>query len=144
MLCAPCPLYSLPPPGDPMADSCSFPRIGKPCPSCPWRVDQGAQDIPNFDLEMAEGLAGTSPDENGFGPDFSASMFACHQSKEGEEFACAGWLATVGHRHPQVRLAVAMGRLNEAALFPGDDWPKLHSSYVEVLEKLRGTACKST
>ena len=88
-------------------------------------------------MELAESLAGTCPDEWGMGPDFSASMFACHQSKEGQENACAGWLATVGHRHPRVRLAVALGRLDAAALKAGAGWPRLHENYRLVLEKLR-------
>ena len=67
-------------------------------------------------------------------------MFACHQSGEGEEFACAGWMAKVGHRHPAVRLAVISGRLDSAALEPGVDWPELHDSYQEVLDKLRATS----
>ncbi len=66
-------------------------------------------------------------------------MFACHQSRQGEEFACIGWLAKVGHRHPAVRLAVAGGRLDPEALEPGVDWPELHDSYQEVLDKLRET-----
>jgi hypothetical protein len=74
------------------------------------------------------------------GPDFGANMFACHQSREGSEIACAGWLAVVGHRHPAVRLAVLLGRLNEAALYPQPGWPELHSSYQQVLEKLRATS----
>jgi len=116
-----------------------FPRILKPCQSCPWRIDQGAADIPNFDLELAESLADCSPDAKGMGPDFTSSCFACHQSKVGEEFACAGWLSTVGHRHPKVRLAVTFGRLPVEALNTDPEWPELHTTYGEVLQKLRDT-----
>lgn len=123
-----------------MPDQFALRSPGKPCPSCPWRLDQDARDIPSFDLKKAEGLSKCCPDDHGFGPDFGASMFACHQSKEGDEIACAGWLATVGHRHPMVRLAVVMNRLPADALEPGDQWPKLHASYGEVLMKLRATA----
>ncbi|NIF40102.1 hypothetical protein F3J14_04140 [Burkholderia sp. Tr-862] len=70
-------------------------------------------------------------------------MFACHQSKPNEEFACAGWLATVGHRHPSVRLAIASKRLDTSALQPGPDWPELHENYQEVLNKLRATCAGS-
>ncbi len=63
-------------------------------------------------MDLAESLAATCPDERGMGPDFSASLFACHKSREGKEIACAGWLAMVGHRHPQVRLAVLLKRLS--------------------------------
>lgn len=111
----------------------------RPCPSCPWRVDQDARDIPNFDLSLAEALAPTSPDACGMGPDFGASMFACHQSKMGREIPCAGWLAKVGHRHPGVRLSVRMGRIQPEALRPGPDWPDLHDNYPDVLDKLRAT-----
>lgn len=113
---------------------------GKPCTSCPWRRVASADDIPNFDLELAEKLADTCPDHRGMGPDFGAPVFACHQSRDGEEFACAGWLAKVGHRHPAVRLAVMSRRLDPAALEPGESWPELHEDYQEVLEKLRASS----
>jgi len=114
-------------------------KLNKPCASCPWRVDATARDIPNFDLALAESLVHTCPDEKGMGPDFFAKVFACHQSKPGDEFACAGWLATVGHAHPRVRLTVSMGDVDAAALKPGKDWPKLHKNYQQVLAKLRAT-----
>lgn len=79
----------------------------KPCPSCPWRVGQDASAIPNFSLELAENLRGTCEQ------DFGAPVFACHQSREGEEIVCAGWLAVYG---------------------------VLHSSFDEVIEKLRASA----
>ncbi|WP_374106484.1 DUF6283 family protein [Janthinobacterium sp. NKUCC06_STL] len=74
------------------------------------------------------------------GPDLGASMFAYHQSKAGADLACGGWLATVGHRHPGVRLAVAMGRLNASLLRPGEGWPELHPDYQQVLDKLSASA----
>lgn len=120
-----------------MSESC---KVRTPCPSCPWRVDQDAQSIPNFSLDLAEDLANTSPDARGFGPDFGSPHFACHQSREGDEFACAGWLASVGGAHPGVRMAVFAGTIPMEALAPGDDWPALHESFVEVIEKLRETA----
>lgn len=119
--------------------ACAMKTAARPCPSCPWRIDQSASDIPNFDLSLAEALAPTSPDARGMGPDFGASMFACHQSKIGGEIPCAGWLAKVGHRHPGVRMAVMSGRISADALAPGPGWPELHNSYPEVLDKLRAT-----
>lgn len=111
-----------------------------PCASCPWRRDQDAQDIPHFSLGLAEQLARTCPDERGMGPDFGAPMFACHQSKLGGEVHCAGWLASVGHAHPSVRLGIMQGRLDAARLEPGPGWPMLHDNYADVLEKLSSTA----
>lgn len=94
-------------------------KLDKPCASCPWRTDTRAGDIPDFKLALAENLAEACPDERWMGPDLGASIFACHLSKIGEEFACAGWRAIVGHRHPAVRPAVLSNRLGAAALEPG-------------------------
>ncbi|MFC5511131.1 DUF6283 family protein [Massilia jejuensis] len=116
-----------------------LPTLPQPCPSCPWRVSTAATDIPHFDIELAEDLAECCPDEDGHGPDLDASMFACHQSRPGGEFACAGWLAVVGHKHPLVRLAVRDKRLPATALLPGRDWPPLHATYPEVIDKLHAT-----
>ncbi|MFN9470920.1 DUF6283 family protein [Acidovorax sp.] len=112
--------------------------LPQPCPSCPWRIDQGAHDIPNFSIDKARALASTCPDNGGLGPSFGASIFACHQSNVGAEIACAGWLATVGRAHPSVRLAAMQGRLPVEALDPGEDWPELHENYGAVLQKLEG------
>jgi hypothetical protein len=114
--------------------------LAQPCPSCPWRLDQTAQDIPGFSLEKARDLAATCPDARGHGPDFGAKVFACHQSKLGGEFPCAGWLAKVGHCHPMVRLACIQGKVPEDALAPGPEWPQLHDDYGQLLRKLEGTA----
>lgn len=114
-------------------------QLDKPCASCPWRRDAVASDIPNFDMTLAERLAATCPDHRNVGPEFGAGIFACHQSKPGAEFACAGWLATVGHRHPGVRYEIHSGRLDPAALDPGEGWPELHDNYQQVLDKLRST-----
>lgn len=113
--------------------------LSTPCPSCPWRTDARADDIPNFDMHKAENLRGTCPNEKGHGPDFGASWFACHQSRDGAEIPCAGWLAQAGHAHPGVRLAVFNGKLPADALKPGKDWPKLHDSYQQVMERLKET-----
>lgn len=112
----------------------------KPCPNCPWRVDQDARSIPHFSLDLAEGLANTCPDERGFGPDFGSPQFACHQSRPGEEIVCAGWLRVVGLAHPAVRMNAIAGAIPPEAFEPGGEWPELHGSFVEVIEKLRATA----
>ncbi len=109
----------------------------KPCSSCPWRVDQDASAIPNFNLDLAESLASTCPDERGYSPDFGSPQFACHQSRMGSEVVCAGWLATNGGAHVQVRMQVIAGQIPVEALSPGEDWPPLHAEFAEVIEKLR-------
>ncbi|WP_413460658.1 DUF6283 family protein [Herbaspirillum huttiense] len=113
--------------------------LKRPCVACPWRKKSSAQDIPNFDMELAERLSDTCPDQQGMGPDPSSRLFACHQSKEGDELVCAGWLASVGDAHPLIRLAVLQDRLSPESLRPRKNWPSLHSTYDEMMEKLRRT-----
>lgn len=108
--------------------------VRKPCPTCPWRIDKDARDIPNFDLELAERLERTCHHELG------APVFACHQSREGEEFPCAGWLAVYGIDSIAVRMMVIAGRVLAEALRPGADWPELHESFADVIRKLRASA----
>jgi hypothetical protein len=112
----------------------------KPCKACPWQLHSSAGDIPNFDLELAERLARTCPDARGMGPEFGATIFACHESKPGREHACAGWLAAVGHAHPAVRLAVVTGRLDASRLSPRPGWPQLHQNFQSLIAKLRADA----
>lgn len=45
----------------------------------------------------------------------------------------------VGHKHPLIRLAVMQRRLSATALRPGQDWPEMHSTYPDVLNKLRAS-----
>lgn len=116
-----------------MADTNTI-LVRQPCLSCPWRVDQDAQDIPNFSLDLAERLERTCHQ------DFGAPVFACHQSRKGKEFPCAGWLAVYGANSIAVRMMVIGGRIQPDALQPGEDWPELHTDFEEVIEKLRETA----
>lgn len=89
----------------------------KQCPTCPWRVDcDPERDIPNgYSVELHEhlrctineGLAAFNPSGG------TMRIMACHYSKCGEEFACAGWLHNqigVGN-NIGVRIAVSRGRL---------------------------------
>lgn len=116
--------------------------VRRPCASCPWRVDQDASTIPNFRLDLAEGLAATCPSEVGeLMP--GQPMFACHQSRPGAEVVCAGWLAVEGWHHMGARLMAMTGEYPAEAFHPGaarDGWPELHERYGDVLDKLRETA----
>lgn len=109
----------------------------RPCKGCPWVIENDPAVIPGFDLDQAEALAGTCPDEQGMGPDFGAAMMACHHSREGEDFACAGWLAVAGDHHPAVRLERMRGQIPPEALAPRPGWPALHPDFASMIAHLR-------
>lgn len=70
-----------------------------PCAECPWR-----RDVPpgKFPPERFRALADCAYD-------MGRQVFACHMSKEGEEFACAGFLLQSAAHNLSVRLALARG-----------------------------------
>lgn len=106
-----------------------IPHRRYPCRECPWRRDTAPGQ---FTAERYGALACTSEQTPGEQPGLTAPLFACHKSPEGAEEACAGWLAAVGNVHIRVRLAVAHGRLPAEALTPGEGWPELYPSYLEM------------
>lgn len=105
-----------------------MPRRSHPCNECPWRRDTPPGKFPAERYEALKATAGTAGHEAPLG----APMFACHKTAEGQEQACAGWLATVGIEHIGVRYAVVTGRIPGSALHPGDNWPELFDNYAEM------------
>jgi hypothetical protein len=108
-----------------------------PCKTCPWRVGSRGDEIPNFSMELAEGLSNTITGELG------APIFACHQSKEGGEIPCAGWLARYGWDSLVVRINLINGAnwmdfFREDGGLP-DDWPELFPDFKSMLANLRDT-----
>lgn len=110
--------------------------VRRPCVNCPWRRDVEPGEFP---ASRYDALRATAPDpETGEHPTLGAPMFACHKSPAGEEFVCAGWLAVVGRDHVTVRMLVATGALDAAALDPGAGWPELFESYEEMATAMGG------
>jgi hypothetical protein len=101
-----------------------------PCRTCPWRVEQHADEIPGFVLDLAEGLVSTTSDQLG------APVFACHQSKNGREVVCTGWLWRYGWNSIAVRLAMLRREMTPDDLEP-DPTIELHETYEQVIAKLR-------
>lgn len=68
-----------------------------PCAECPWR-----RDVPpgKFPPERFRALAHCAYD-------MASQVFACHMSKEGGEFACAGFLLQSAAHNYSVRMALA-------------------------------------
>lgn len=85
----------------------------KPCPTCPWRKEStvGGDDIPNFSLDRMKGLVSTVP-ERGSDSDGFFKIMACHHSKDGLEFACAGYAAIHGLQNINFRLFLAQNNID--------------------------------
>ncbi len=86
------------------------------CKSCPWRVGcEPDKDIPNYKRDLHEGLTDTIAKPGDLSTMFCSSrkIMACHYSKPGEEFPCAGWLHNqIGPgNNIGIRLAVMTGQM---------------------------------
>lgn len=105
------------------------------CKSCPWRVDcVPDRDIPNgYSVELHKKLRKTIACGLGSMSNVTQAM-ACHYSKIGAEFPCAGWLHNqlgVGN-NLGVRLRVMSGALP----VPEIDGPQ-HEAFEDTLPKRR-------
>lgn len=82
-------------------------RATKQCPACPWKVATDPEcDIPGYDVRKHLALARTCPPEGVI----ADRVFSCHETREGDEAACVGWLAHgMEHSNLAVRLAAARG-----------------------------------
>ena len=94
-------------------------------------MDQHAETIPGFRLELAEGLASTTRTALG------APVFACHQSMPEQEVVCVGWLVRYGRDSLGIRLRLIQQLMRPEELEIGEDWPALHETFEEMLTKLR-------
>jgi Family of unknown function (DUF6283) len=104
--------------------------VRPPCPTCPWRVGQHADEIPGFRLGLAEELKATTSDQ------FGAPIFACHQSKLEKEVICVGWLWRYGWDSIAIRLKLMRGDMTPYELEP-DLEIELHETWEEMMVKLR-------
>ena len=109
--------------------------LGRPCGPCPWvRANADRLCYPN----LAAYAQDTIP-ELGFGPPTDddplaplGTLFACHHDTQNR--LCAGHVATVGHAHPLIRLALIWRLLDPAVLTPGEDWPELFDDYQQMVD----------
>lgn len=108
----------------------------KPCLTCPWRKTStvGGADIVGFDLEMMRGLSKTVP-SRGSDRDGFFQIMACHHSKEGEEFACAGYIARHGEQNLNVRLMAATKQIDLPSLVEACSSIDLYDNFFEMLDE---------
>lgn len=105
----------------------------RPCKSCPWIVSNTPDTIPNYDPEKAACLARSCRDDG-------TSVMACHKSREGAEFPCAGFIAQVGVDSIGVRLGVTFGQIRLDDYEPGPE--PLHPDF-EAMHRAQGVVTPS-
>jgi len=75
-----------------MTDDDDYEKVTQ-CKSCPWRVDcQPMEDIPNYIPDLHHKLDRTIKSGLETLGCKVMHVMACHYSKPGKEFPCAGWL----------------------------------------------------
>lgn len=92
---------------------------GKPrkqCAKCPWKVSTNPRDIPGDYCEVQHAALRRTIAEEGSlaGLGGSLRIMACHETPEGRELPCVGWLAhQLGEgNNIALRLAVIKGRID--------------------------------
>jgi hypothetical protein len=88
-------------------------RPRKQCKKCPWKVDTDPYEIPNGYCPTKHAALRNTIAEPG-SLRGGASMMACHETPQGKELPCVGWL--VNQLGPGnnigLRLAVRSGRID--------------------------------
>ena len=112
----------------------------KPCPTCPWRKDsaKGGVEIPGFSMELMHRLANTVP-ERGSRQVFPRTIMACHQSKTGAEYACAGYIAQEGDTNLTVRL-MGQEAIDVEAVQAACGDIELYPSFYDMLDAYEAAA----
>lgn len=66
----------------------------KQCNTCPWKLSATVADIPNYSIDRHEKLIDTIADETGNLSKIGQpiKIMACHNSSDGHEYECIGWL----------------------------------------------------
>jgi hypothetical protein len=64
----------------------------KQCRNCPWRVDSDFSKIPGYDRQQHLDLAQTIVDDGSLDPSRPVKFMGCHNSTEGNDLECIGWL----------------------------------------------------
>jgi len=84
--------------------------IVKQCKKCPWKVSSKNEDIPNYDRKKHESLGSTIWDN----PSYKGASMACHDSYEGKEFHCVGWINNQVGRGNNINLRMQMFKWENA------------------------------
>ena len=64
----------------------------KQCANCPWKVDSDLFKIPGYDRTQHHNLAQTIVSDGILDPSHPVLFMGCHNSSEGNDLECIGWL----------------------------------------------------
>lgn len=112
-----------------------------PCKHCPWKKSSkaGGKNIPNFNVDMMRDLANTAPPKGSHDTDFRP-IFACHDSKEGEEYGCAGYAARDGLDNLSLRFLVSAKDINLSEIITNAEKHELYDNFHDMLDEYEKAA----
>ncbi len=64
----------------------------KQCANCPWRVNSDLSKIPGYDRRQHHDLKQTIVDDGILNPNGAVRFMGCHNSTDGNDLECIGWL----------------------------------------------------
>lgn len=102
------------------------------CAKCPWKTTTDPRDIPNGYCEARHAnLRRTIAEPGRVVPVDGLRVMACHESEEGRELPCVGWLAhQLGEgNNIALRLAVLSGRIDADVETSGEQ----HTRFEDTL-----------
>ncbi|MCY9872968.1 DUF6283 family protein [Vibrio barjaei] len=109
----------------------------QPCKHCPWKKSsvKGGFNIPNFNMSLMYSLENTAPKKDCSPEELDdfRKIFACHDSKEGNESACAGYVARDGQHNLNVRFLAATQKVNLQDIIDASEQHELYDNFHDML-----------
>jgi hypothetical protein len=92
-------------------------RQTKQCAKCPWKKETDNSEIPGYSKDYHENLeCKLSFNDNSIGGiEKNQYAMACHESKEGDDYFCVGWLVNQLGEGNNILLRLAMLNYSNAS-----------------------------
>lgn len=102
------------------------------CAKCPWKKTTNPYEIPNYQRALHESLRGDTIAEPG---DMRGApkMMACHETTEGRELPCIGWLAN--QLGPGNNIGLRLRALSDRSLSNFTLVGEQHETFEDTLPK---------
>ena len=111
-------------------------KRSKQCSKCPWKTQTDPNDIPNYDLERHKKLKDSCATPEDYLRDLydmrERNFMACHESIEGNEMHCIGWLMNQLGPGNNIGLRLSMRKYDCSEL---ETFGEQHETFEDTLPK---------